>query len=173
MHTGTAAMADLSSNSTSLRLIMTTRAKLAEVSANLSVAAAAAAGGDGVGGSSGSAAGSSMAGGHTSAGASNGGGGSSAGASSAASAAASAACPAGVTALPLQPWAWPWSAQCGGKSSSGSSGSNQAAKGPGHQLLRGQRPPLPSVLQEMANTAASIHRRVMIYLRSQETAMQT
>jgi hypothetical protein len=145
---GTVAMADLSSNSTSLRLIMTTRAKLAEVTTALTAAAAAAAKG-----SSTSAAAQSAS--------------SSRGSGSPAAAAESAV----VTALPLQPWAWPWSAQCGCKGSSSSNSGGGA--GPGQQVLRVQHPPLRYVLQEMANTAASIHRRVMIYLRSQEAAMQS
>lgn len=79
---------------------------------------------------------------------------------------------AGVMALPLQPWAWPWSAQCGANSRAGSSSASGAAGGCGQAVLRVQHPPLQAVLQEMSNTAASIHRRVMIYLRSQEAAMQ-
>lgn len=132
-------MADLSSNSTSLRLIMTTRAKLAEVSTALTAAAAATAGSGRADSSSG------------------------------------ASPSAAVTGLPLQPWAWPWSAQCGcrgkggGSSSSSSCGSGDGSAG--QQVLSVQHPPLQSVLQEMANTAASIHRRVMIYLRAQEAAV--
>lgn len=137
-------MADLSSNSTSLRLIMTTRAKLAEVSTALTAAAAAAA----------TPTGSSLA-------------------AAAAASSSSSTSAAVVTALPLQPWAWPWSAQCGANSKSSSSGAGSQAAGVcGQQVLRVQHPPLQCVLQEMSNTAASIHRRVMIYLRSQEAAMQ-
>jgi hypothetical protein len=139
-------MAGLSSTTTYLRLIMTTRAKLAEVSAALSSAAAAGHGHTPRASSSGSSSGSS---------------------------AAAAACPAALTALPLQPWAWPWSAQCGCKGSSkGADGSSSGGVSAGQQMLRAQHPPLQAVLHEMGNTAASIHRRVMIFLRVQETVMQ-
>jgi hypothetical protein len=77
----------------------------------------------------------------------------------------------GVTGLPLQPWAWPWSTHCGCKSKPNSSSSSSSGAA-GQQVLQVQAPPLQAVLQEMTNTAASIHRRVMIYLRAQESAMQ-
>lgn len=148
-------MADLSSSSTSLRLIMTSRAKLAEVAAALTTAAAAASSS----GPAGQASANAAAGGS--------------------SPRAASGAPA-LTALPLQPWAWPWSAQCGCNSraggwsgSSSSGGGGESAGGCGAQVLRVQHPPLAAVLQEMANTAASIHRRVMIYLRSCEAAMQS
>jgi hypothetical protein len=87
-------------------------------------------------------------------------------------ASSAAAGTAAVTGLPLQPWAWPWSAQCGCRGKAGgSSSSSGGGGGAGQQVLSVQHPPLQSVLQEMANTAASVHRRVMIYLRAQEAAV--
>lgn len=148
-------MADLCSNSSSLRLIMTTRAKLAEVTAALTAVAAAAA--DTGLGSAGAPVGTSSS--------------SSSRAGRGSSSSSVCAELGGVKGLPLQPWAWPWSAHCGCKSKlSSSNSSSSGATGP--QVLYVQAPPLQAVLQEMTNTAASIHRRVMIYLRSQESAMQ-
>jgi hypothetical protein len=43
----------------------------------------------------------------------------------------------------------------------------------GEQQLHVEAPALQTVLQEMANSAASVHRRVMIYLRAQDSAMQS
>jgi hypothetical protein len=144
-------MADLCSNSSSLRLIMTTRAKLAEVTAALTAAAAAADTGRGSAGAPTGTSSSSRAGRGSGSG---------------------SVCAelGGVKGLPLQPWAWPWSAHCGCKSKPSSSSSNSGSTGA--QVLHVQAPLLQAVLQEMTNTAASIHRRVMIYLRSQESAMQ-
>lgn len=84
-------------------------------------------------------------------------------------AAAAAASPP-PTSLPLQPWAWPWSAHCGCRLPGQSSGSSSSV---GEQQLHVEAPALQTVLQEMANSAASVHRRVMIYLRAQDSAMQS
>lgn len=87
---------------------------------------------------------------------------------------------AAAAALPLAPWAWPFSSSCGCRassanrsSSSGDSAAAAAAAAGGAalseataQLLHSQRPPLQACLQELCNNAASVYRRVTIWIRS-------
>jgi hypothetical protein len=129
---------------------MTTRAKLAEVSGALLAAAPAASGTHAAAG-----------GAHGHAGSSGGGG----------------SCSA--AALPLQPWAWPLSAQCGckAKGPTSSNGSSSGSHGGSHSrwgsaMLAVGAPSLQTVLQEMANSAASVHRRVMLHVRARESRMR-
>jgi hypothetical protein len=91
---------------------------------------------------------------------------------------------AAAAALPLAPWAWPFSSSCGcrgggsasrsSSSSIGGASSSAAAAAAGGagvsdataQLLHSQRPPLQACLQELSNNAASVYRRVTIWIRS-------
>ncbi|KAF8062804.1 hypothetical protein HT031_004134 [Scenedesmus sp. PABB004] len=128
---GAAAMADLSSSTNSLRLIMTTRAKLSEWSEALTAPTACAPGGAGRRAALAPPPGSGEA------------------------------APGAAAGLPLAPWAWPLSAGCGCRAGKGGGGGSAA-------LLRGAAPPLAACLGEAAAGAASVHRRVMLWIRSQE-----
>lgn len=164
-------MSDLASNSASLRLIMTTRTKLSEWSDALLAAAAAATA-------------------------------SPAGAAVVftiprakdpyAQAAGEAGAATEAAALPLAPWTWPFSSNCGcrgiinssSKAGKGSTSTGAPSGAPSAsssaavmvssgtaQLLRAQRPALQTCLQELSNSAASVHRRVMIWIKSLEEAV--
>lgn len=88
----------------------------------------------------------------------------------------------GAAELALAPWAWPLSARFSVKGSGGSSSSSKGTAGAastaaaaaradasvGAHLLRAQRPLVLASLQEMSSTAASVHRRVMIFVRTHE-----
>ncbi|KAF6251466.1 hypothetical protein COO60DRAFT_616305 [Scenedesmus sp. NREL 46B-D3] len=160
---GEAALSDLCSNPAIFQSLLALRAKLSEWSEALQAAAAAAAHAP-------APAAAAVPAVLVAAGAEQ----SQPGAGVAAAAAAAAA------ALPLAPWAWPFSSNCGYRGSSassskssgsgGTSGSAAAAAAGASeataQLLHSQRPPLQTCLQELSNNAASVYRRVTIYIRS-------
>ena len=80
-----------------------------------------------------------------------------------------------IPALPLAPWAWPLSQDCGpgatldggAAGASGADASGGSSTG-SRRLATTLRPSLSVCLAEAASNAASTHRRVMIWLRDHD-----